>query len=397
MRALARDDLVFEDRRRWSMVSGGVEMWVKSAEAIHGASGIAFREAVVATVGDRIELRHRVLTGVGPDGGTFESEFIVLTQVDADDHLVASINFDADAGDAAAVEAQRRLVADAADAPDERQDWQLDVSAPGQLEEARARRAARRVGPATAPLAAIATGNAATAVVDRWQLLDAGRDIDWEALRASCAPGLVFEDRQGFARLSGDRELMIASLRERAAGATRVERRLLGTAGERVAILGMLWSGGPPAGRFEIEYLAVTEVDESGLLTASILFAPDDARARSARRGRAGRRSIRRPAALRRCTAGCSMPPTLATRLAIAPCSPTRSWSRITATAGASRGSMPTRSRSRSCGSSGPTRASTAAGLARDRPACRRVHRSALTVTLPTAARSTTTSSPSPP
>ncbi len=126
--------------------------------------------------------------------------------------------------------------------------------------------------------AVVATGNAATAVVDRWQLLDAGVDTNWDALRASCAPGLVFEDRQGFARLRGDRELMIASLRERAASGSRIERRLLGTAGERVAVLRMLWSGGPADGRFEIEYVTVIEVDESGLLTAAILFGADEAR-----------------------------------------------------------------------------------------------------------------------
>ncbi len=73
--------------------------------------------------------------------------------------------------------------------------------------------------------------------------------------------------------------MMIASLRERAASGARPERRLLGTAGERIAIVRMLWSGGPAEGRFEIEYISVTEVDESGLLTACILFGADAARA----------------------------------------------------------------------------------------------------------------------
>jgi ketosteroid isomerase-like protein len=41
----------------------------------------------------------------------------------------------------------------------------------------------------------------------------------------------------------------------------------------------VLWSGGPRDGRFEIEYLAVGEVDESGRIAAFVLFDLDDARA----------------------------------------------------------------------------------------------------------------------
>jgi ketosteroid isomerase-like protein len=130
----------------------------------------------------------------------------------------------------------------------------------------------------SAPGAAIATGNAATAVVDRWDLLDAGANTDWDALRATCAPGMVFEDRRWFARLSGDRELMIAALRERAGSGARVAHRLTGTAGDRVAVLRMLWSGGPADGRFEIEHIAMMEADESGLLTAAVIFGADDPR-----------------------------------------------------------------------------------------------------------------------
>jgi ketosteroid isomerase-like protein len=98
-------------------------------------------------------------------------------------------------------------------------------------------------------------------------------------MRALCVPNLLFDDRRRLALLSGDRELMIASSRSRAAMGARPEISLIGTAGERVALLRMLWSGGPQDGRFEIEYLGVTEVDASGLITAIVLFDPDDARA----------------------------------------------------------------------------------------------------------------------
>jgi ketosteroid isomerase-like protein len=73
--------------------------------------------------------------------------------------------------------------------------------------------------------------------------------------------------------------MMIASLRERVASGARAERRLLGIAGERVAVGRMLWTGGPADGRFEIEYISVFEADESGLLSGVVIFELDDARA----------------------------------------------------------------------------------------------------------------------
>src|SRR6185369_7856455 len=44
------------------------------------------------------------------------------------------------------------------------------------------------------------------------------------------------------------------------------------TAGDRIAIARSLWAGGPPEGRFEMEFLALHEVDEAGLVTALIFF-----------------------------------------------------------------------------------------------------------------------------
>jgi class 3 adenylate cyclase len=111
MRALARDDLVFEDRRKFSLMNGGVDLWIKSAEAVQVASGVAFKDQLIGTLGDRIDLRHRVVTGIGPDGGAFESEFVLLTEIDADGRLMASINFDVDARAEALTEARDRLAA----------------------------------------------------------------------------------------------------------------------------------------------------------------------------------------------------------------------------------------------------------------------------------------------
>jgi ketosteroid isomerase-like protein len=72
---------------------------------------------------------------------------------------------------------------------------------------------------------------------------------------------------------------MIASARERARSGGRPEFRLVGAAGDRVAVSRVLWSGGPPDGRWEVEYLAVIEFDEAGRMAATIFFDLDDTRA----------------------------------------------------------------------------------------------------------------------
>jgi ketosteroid isomerase-like protein len=118
MRALASRDLTFEDRRKWSMLSGGVDLWIKSVELIQTASGVAFDDELIGALGERIELRRRVVTGAGPDGNVFESEFIVLTEIDADGRITASINFDLEDRRAAFAEAHVRFFVGEAAASD---------------------------------------------------------------------------------------------------------------------------------------------------------------------------------------------------------------------------------------------------------------------------------------
>ncbi len=156
-----------------------------------------------------------------------------------------------------------------------------DVWEPEQLDQAQARFDELRAAAQFAPLASLAKPNAAHLAMARWQAaytvaFDTG---DWDAMRALCAPGFTFADRRRLALLSGDRELMVASARERVAMGARPERWPIGAAGDRVAIEGMLWSGGPADGRFEIEYVGVSEVGESGLFTGMALFDRDDIRA----------------------------------------------------------------------------------------------------------------------
>jgi hypothetical protein len=110
MRALASSELLFEDRRQFSMISGGVDLWVKSAQAIQSVGGVAFTDELIGAFGERIEVRRRVVTGSGPDGGPFESGFILLTEIDADGRLTASINFDSAKRTVAFAEAQERFL-----------------------------------------------------------------------------------------------------------------------------------------------------------------------------------------------------------------------------------------------------------------------------------------------
>ncbi len=180
------------------------------------------------------------------DGGAFESPFLWVVELDA------------------AGQAQR-----------------LDFYDPHHFEAARARFEEIGRGTSDALLAAIAKPNAAAATLERWRAAfrRAFETDDWDEIRALCATGMIFEDRRRMALLAGDRELMIASARERARTGARPEGWTIGTAGDRVVVSRTLFAGGPSDGRFEIEYLSVVEVDAAGLFTAVLFFDLDDARA----------------------------------------------------------------------------------------------------------------------
>jgi hypothetical protein len=160
----------------------------------------------------------------------------------------------------------------------------LDVWEPEQVAEAQARFEELCAAPRDAR-AAPAKRNLATDVMERaWAAFDSfesGTEEDsLAAARAHFAPGFVWEDRRPLVGLAGGVDLMLASARERLASGARHERRsVVATAGERVAIANVLWAGGPSDGRFEVEFLALHEVDEAGLCTALLFFEPEDARA----------------------------------------------------------------------------------------------------------------------
>jgi hypothetical protein len=87
----------------------------------------------------------------------------------------------------------------------------------------------------------------------------------------------VFEDRGKRALLKGGVELWIESNQfVRAEPGARVARELIGTAGDRIALERILWSGGPPGSPVEREHLRLTEVDADGRIRASIRFDLED-------------------------------------------------------------------------------------------------------------------------
>ncbi len=154
----------------------------------------------------------------------------------------------------------------------------VDVWEPDQLAQACVRFEALS---AHVDLLALLDEPSAALAGERWRAaFEAGAaSDDWNAMRDHCAAGMIFDDRRRKALLYGDRELMIASLRERLRTGGRPQFRRWGIAGDRIAVSSVLWSGGPPEGRWEVEYLSVVEIDEVGKIAAMIFFDLDDARA----------------------------------------------------------------------------------------------------------------------
>jgi ketosteroid isomerase-like protein len=235
LRANFADDLVVEDHRRTGMgriegADGYVEslaaLWELAPEAkvSAGRRWLAYAKGVGLT-----DFR---FTGQLSEGGDFENLYLSLFQV-RDGRAVRLELFELDA----AGEALQRF------------------------ETLRAEPSPARVS------------NLATQALDRWwEGLDHGAQTDdWGPLRAAGAPDLVFEDRQPFSQLAGGLELAIESIRTRVSQGANIERTLKGTLGERIAVVRVLWRGGPADARFEIEYFPVVEAEASGLLSAIIL------------------------------------------------------------------------------------------------------------------------------
>jgi class 3 adenylate cyclase/ketosteroid isomerase-like protein len=143
-----------------------------------------------------------------------------------------------------------------------------------QLDQARARYEALRPDLLRIP------PNASTRTRERLQrCIDAQ---DWDGVRALCAP-MVYEDRRPLIRITGDGETFVRSAQVAFSSGARLSRSVsvLATAGDRLDLVHLEWSGDLQGTAFEAEMLELLEVDTEGRVVAMISFDPDDRAAAS--------------------------------------------------------------------------------------------------------------------
>src|SRR5262249_18126415 len=198
---------------------------------------------VAARIDDILALRpeaslvRRTAFGTDRGGGAYERPYIVLDVFGSDGLLVRMDLFDVDR-EAEAPARFAELVTRPQAAPSENAATRLlvagglitrmEVFEPEDVDAALARFAELRPDPLRIP------PNAATRAADRY--VEALVARDWEAVEATCAPSLVFEDRRRLVRITGDRDMFIANSKLLGAAEQRVARTVLATAGERVAL-----------------------------------------------------------------------------------------------------------------------------------------------------------------
>lgn len=174
------------------------------------------------------------------EGGRFESAFVMVSDVDDEGRTIRSDLFD-----------------------------------PEHLDRARAR--FEEIAAPTAPdrLRELADRNGAVRAFRA--VTDAFRARDLEAMRVCLASDMVWENRRPYSQVKGDAELAVASLRTRIdQGASPTRLDVVGTAGDRIAVVRLLWTGESEGGPFEMEALEVGEVDEQGRLVRVVGHDADD-------------------------------------------------------------------------------------------------------------------------
>ncbi|HXJ34498.1 MAG TPA: nuclear transport factor 2 family protein [Candidatus Eisenbacteria bacterium] len=230
---------------------------------------------------DFVLVDHRPLGWGTLDGPTYLESLKVLAELAPDtrfrtDHLWTSarglmfVNFLHGTRDGGPFEEQRVHVYEVdGQGLGRRQDfYALD-----QLDEARARFEELRSDPLRIP------PNAATRVSDRHKEALAADDM--KAFALLCAPTMVFDDRRRAVLLTGGRDMFIASSRLIKSARGRASTTLLATAGDRLTLEHLHWTGGVPGQEWDLENLSIHEVDAEGRTVAVVAFDPDDRRAAS--------------------------------------------------------------------------------------------------------------------
>jgi hypothetical protein len=114
LRATAAEDFRFNDRSRRSLVSGGIEEWLRAIEFLWNEIRGRLVTRRIATAGDRLVL-DKVCWYEAPGEGRFEIDSIRLVEADAAGKLRALVFFSPDDRAAASAELFERYVACGAD------------------------------------------------------------------------------------------------------------------------------------------------------------------------------------------------------------------------------------------------------------------------------------------
>jgi len=146
-----------------------------------------------------------------------------------------------------------------------------DIYTLDQLDDARAHFAELGRDPLRIP------PNAASRANERWWACVAARD--WEGVKALFAPSHEDDDRRSLVRTVTGYDKVVTQAK--ALSGARMTKKLLATAGDRLALLHILFAGDVDGGAFEIETLFVIEVDAEGRFLATVIFDPGDRRAAS--------------------------------------------------------------------------------------------------------------------
>jgi hypothetical protein len=102
-----------------------------------------------------------------------------------------------------------------------------------------------------------------------------------KAFALLCAPTMVFDDRRRAVLLTGDRDMFVASSCLILSARGRASTTLLATAGDRLTLAHLRWTGGVPGQEWDLENLSIHEVDAEGRTVAVVAFDADDRRAAS--------------------------------------------------------------------------------------------------------------------
>ena len=105
--------------------------------------------------------------------------------------------------------------------------------------------------------------NAATRAFDRWETLATAGD--WDAVRAHYGPSYRFEDRRRLFRMTLGLDDIVHNDRHLLENGWRAVRTLLATAGDRLALLRIVWTHREESAQSEVEVLYLVEVDLKGV------------------------------------------------------------------------------------------------------------------------------------